>query len=231
MAKNFVAMQDLIPTKNDTPYKRILAIGDVHASFEKLISLWEKISVTDEDFVIFLGDYFEGGNKNFKTLSWLMEKNLNENIKMLLGNMDEVFLGYFASLRPATLEEAAFIKQTQDFIKNLPLYHKIKIGGRDYIFCHAGINPEKPLEKQDKDEFIWEQENFYTSYNGDAVFVVGHKSPRKIWKYFLPQFSELDTLQPVRIPHKNILLLDTRAKDFNGYLSCVDILTGEFWQS
>ncbi|MBQ7704531.1 MAG: metallophosphoesterase [Selenomonadaceae bacterium] len=231
MEKNFIAMQDLIPTKNDTPYKRILAIGDVHASFEKLISLWEKISVTDKDFVIFLGDYFEGGNKNFKTLSWLMEKNLNENIKMLLGNIDEAFLGYFASLRPTTIEEAAFIKQIQDFIKNLPLYHKIKIGGRDYIFCHAGINPEKPLEKQDKDEFIWEQENFYASYNGDAVFIVGHKSPRKIMNYFLPQFSELDTLQPVRITHKNILLLDTRAKDFNGYLSCVDILTGEFWQS
>ena len=187
--------------------------------------------MTDKDLVIFLGDYFEGGNKNFKTLNWLMEKNLKENIKMLLGNMDEMFIGYFASLRASTLEEAMLITQIQDFIKNLPLYYKIKIDGRDYIFCHAGINPNKPLEQQDKDELIWEQETFYKDYNGDAVIIVGHKSPRKIWQYFLPQFSELDTLQPVRIPHKNILLLDTRAKDLNGYLSCVDILTGEFWQN
>ena len=231
MEKNFAEMADLIPAKNDSDYKRILAIGDIHASFDKLISLWEKISVTDEDLVIFLGDYFQGGDKNLKTLRWLMEHNKLKNIVMLLGNTDEDFLYYLKSLRSSTLEESMLINEMCDFIKSLPLYYKIKIDGRDYIFCHAGINPNKPLEQQDKDELIWEQEEFYKDYNGDAVIIVGHKSPRKIWQYFLPQFSELDTLQPVRIPHKNILLLDTRAKDLNGYLSCVDILTGEFWQN
>ena len=45
--------KEIIPTVNDSPYKRILVIGDVHASFDKLISLWKKLSVTDEDLIIF----------------------------------------------------------------------------------------------------------------------------------------------------------------------------------
>ena len=77
--KNFLEnAQDLIPPVNDTQYKRILAIGDVHACFDKLISLWKKISVTADDLVIFLGDYVEGGDQNLNVLRWLMEQNKNE---------------------------------------------------------------------------------------------------------------------------------------------------------
>ena len=231
MEKNFAEMADLIPAKNDSDYKRILAIGDIHASFDKLISLWEKISVTDEDLVIFLGDYFQGGDKNLKTLRWPMEHNKLKNIVMLLGNTDEDFLYYLKSLRSSTLEESMLINEMCDFIKSLPLYYKIKIGGRDYFFCHGGINPKKPLDKQSKSSLVGADIYFFLrDYSGEAVIVIGHKSPRKVMKKF-PQYFELDTLKPARVPNKNILLLDTRAKDFNGYLSCVDILTGEFWQN
>lgn len=36
--------EEIIPTVNDSPYKRILVIGDVHAAFDKLTSLWKKLS-------------------------------------------------------------------------------------------------------------------------------------------------------------------------------------------
>jgi len=231
MEKNFIEMPDLIPAKNDTPYKRILAIGDVHASFDKLISLWKKISVTAEDLVIFLGDYVQVGSKNLMTLNWLMEQNNFENIIILQGNMDEDFISYLQRIRTSTLEEAMLIHKICDFIKNMPLYHEIKIDGREYFFCHAGINPQKPLENQIARDLIWGNNLFYREYEGAAVIVVGHKSPRKVFKNHLPQYPQLDTLKPARVPNKNILLLDTRAKDEDGFLSCVDILTGEFWQS
>ncbi len=61
--------EKIIPAVNDSPYKRILAIGDVHAAFDKLLSLWEKISVTEDDLVVFLGDYLYGlSDKNVETL-------------------------------------------------------------------------------------------------------------------------------------------------------------------
>lgn len=37
--------EKIIPSKNDSPYKRVLVIGDVHAAFDKLKSLWKKLSV------------------------------------------------------------------------------------------------------------------------------------------------------------------------------------------
>ena len=252
MEKNFIDnVKELLPPKNDTPYKRILAIGDVHACYDKLISLWEKISVTTDDLVIFLGDYVEGGDQNLNVLRWLINQNENENIIILRGNMDDMFLDSFAANNPniiytgefnaadeladAAKNEPTIVKKVHDFLKNMPNYYEMKIGGRDYIFCHAGINVENPQERN-KIDLIWGRGNFYSDYDGNAVIIVGHKSPRKVMKHFLPQFSELNTLKPVRIPNKNILLLDTRAKDVfekraEGYLSCVDILSGEFWQS
>ena len=39
-------------------YSRVLAIGDVHGMYEKLIKLMDKIRFNpDEDLLIFLGDY------------------------------------------------------------------------------------------------------------------------------------------------------------------------------
>ncbi len=232
MKKNFTAMADLIPAKNDTPYKRIFAIGDIHGCFDKLISLWKKLSVTNEDLVIFLGDYVEGGNQDLQVLSWLAQQNQNENIVVLPGNVDFALKDYLQNeFKPTTPAESELFNGVCRFIEILPLYYKIKIGGRDYFFCHGGINPRQSLDNQSKESLIgYCLEIFLEEYNGDAVIIMGHKSPRKI-KQLFPQFRELDTLQPVRIPHKNILLLDTRAKDFNGYLSCLNILTGEFWQS
>ena len=64
-------LREIIPPVNDSPYKRILVIGDVHAAYNKLQSLWKKLSVTDNDLVIFLGDYLYGmgdGEKNVETL-------------------------------------------------------------------------------------------------------------------------------------------------------------------
>lgn len=246
MAKNFVDWaNELIPKKNDTSYERILAVGDIHGRFDKLISLWEKISVTDNDLVIFLGDYVEGGNQNLKVLRWLMEQNLKENIIILRGNMDDMFLDSFAEdnlniiytgvfaaeqeLYAAAKTEPRLVKKVHDFLAEMPYFYKIKISGRDYIFCHAGVNPENP-QATSNDDLIWGDANFYKNYDGDAVIIVGHKSPKKVRK-ILPQFVELDTTNPARIPQKNILLLDTRAKDLDGFLSCVDILSGEFWQS
>ena len=43
-------------------YSRVLAIGDVHGMYEKLIKLMDKIRFNpDEDLLIFLGDYIDRG--------------------------------------------------------------------------------------------------------------------------------------------------------------------------
>ena len=77
--------------------------------------------------------------------------------------------------------------------------------------------------------------NFYENYSGDALIVVGHKAPKKIFRH-MPQLFEgvaknILLGEPIKIPGKNILMLDTRAKHENGFLTCVDVLSGNFYRS
>ena len=245
--------KSFVPTKNDSPYKRVLAVGDVHASFDKLLSLWKKLSVTDDDLVIFLGDYLYGlGNKNIETLRWLIEHKQKKNIIFLRGNVDETYLhslfdkqgellsnrnkGVAREIKQAALNEPNLPNKIFDFLNNLPLYHSMTIGGRKFFFCHAGIKVGTPFGKQTKTYLLDHPElkNFYNDYSGEAVVVVGHKSPKKISaklpQLFAADLEKLDLMRPLKVPDKNILMLDTRAKE-DGQLSCVDVLSGEFWQS
>lgn len=91
--------EEIIPPKNDSPYKRILAVGDTHAAFDKLMSLWKKLVVTEDDLVIFLGDYLYGmGDKNIETLQWLIEHKKQKNIIFLRGNVDDTYLHHLFDL-------------------------------------------------------------------------------------------------------------------------------------
>lgn len=251
--------EEIVPPVNDSKYNRILAIGDVHSAFERLESLLDKISVTDEDLLIFLGDYFYAPNsKNLETLLRLAELNQRENFIFLRGNVDENFMEIF-SYEPASISKIIFryffhsqpellkaCKQNVpkilfNFLTDLPAYYSIEIGGKKYFFCHAGVDPysEKPLEEQDDEWFVDPYgdlyESFYQDYAGEALIVVGHKSPKKILRDFPELFNDgtdnIDPTKPLKIPDKNILMLDTRAKKDDGCLSCVDILSGQFWQS
>lgn len=246
-------LQEIIPPINDTPYRRILAIGDVHAAFNKLMSLWKKLNVTEDDLVIFLGDYLYGmGNKNTETLQWLIEHKKQKNIIFLRGNVDDTYLhrlfdlnGNFfnklntrvvSGIKNTTIKKPSFPNKIFDFLNNLPLSYQITVGGKRYFFCHAGINVGVPLESQTEDYLLNHPKlkSFYRDYADDAVIVVGHKSPKKIFKK-LPQLftngaEKLDLTRPIAVPHKNILMLDTHAKEGDP-LSCVDILSGELWQN
>ena len=243
--------EEIIPPVNDSPYKRILVIGDTHAAFDKLMSLWKKLSVTEEDQVIFLGDYLYGmGNKNIEMLQWLIEHKRQKNIIFLRGNVDETYLhrlfdlnGNFfntlnsrvvSGIRNTAVKKPSFPNKIFDFLNNLPLSYQITIGGRKYFHCHAGIEVGTPLEAQKKIYLLNHPKlkSFYRDYSGDDVIVVGHKSPKKIFEK-LPQLftgERLDLTKPIKVPQRNILMLDTHAKT-GGLLSCVDLLSGEIWQS
>ena len=95
-SKNFLSgMENIIPKKNDSPYQRIFAIGDIHGCWYKFMSLWKKLNVTDKDLCIFLGDYIDRGNNVAKTLEWLMEQSTNENFIFLAGNHEFMLMDSF----------------------------------------------------------------------------------------------------------------------------------------
>ena len=264
MERNFIdRANELTPPVNDTQYKRILVIGDIHANFDGLMSLWEKVSVTADDLVIFLGDYIDRGKQAAEVLQWIMQKSKYENFIFLFGNHEQMMVSTFSNryepefwlsnggnstLRNLKMNPEVLI-EIINFIANLAIYHSMKIGGREYIFVHAGIRGNFSMEEQDVEYLLWAREEFLNKnngYNGDAMVIVGHTPIQKLFiennsvmfdagyigKFLIANTQKKNIkIQPYKVPNRNILMMDTGSYMEDGKISCVDILSGEFWQS
>ena len=100
----------------------------------------------------------------------------------------------------------------RDFVAGLPLCHPATAGGRTFFFCHAGIDPRKPLDAQSPDDLLWGWSNDFDSYAGEAVIVVGHSA------------------RPEPLVTPKLIMTDTGAAE-GGPISCVDVLSGRVWRS
>ena len=221
-------------------YSRVLAIGDIHGNYTRFMSMYQKVDVTDNDLVIFLGDYIQGDKtgEDLKTLQWLIKQQENFNFIMLSGNMERDALKDCFT-KEGTLKEnldkkwafaeglkvhnlPQFNKKVFDFMSNLKFYFTLMIDGKAFVFCHAGINERMPIHAQNEFSLMYNKE-FYKEYEGNKIVVIGHRPVQTVYGN--------DCTVPMKVPNKNILMLDTRCKRLHGYSSCVNVLTGEFWQS
>ena len=218
-------------------YKRIMAMGDIHGEWDKFMSLYNKVKFNaDEDLLIFLGDYIDRGKKPLQVLDWMYEHKDEKNIIMLRGNHEQMMLDYYnskgcnktwlwnggdTSRRLLGKQRLGILDACLSFLENLPLYHRMEINGQEIVFCHAGLVPGIPLEQQDKYDLLWIRDEFYNVYDGESLIVIGH--------------TPVETLgleaYPTRYQGKNILMVDTGSFMKEGCISCIDILSGTFWQS
>ena len=225
------------------PYKRILVIGDMHGNFDRLLSVFRKVRFNNaEDFLILLGDYVDRGPENMRCLRWAMEMSEKENVVALRGNHEEMLLAYYLAENIAEFwlpngvnktireleewqkKEPDALKRVLTFIAKRPYYHKMTINGEEFIFCHAGIRPGLPFDEQTTEDLLWIREEFYNHYDGKAKFFVGHTP--------IQYFSGMSTLnvKPLKLSN-NITLMDTGSFLPNGHISCMDVLSGQIWQS
>lgn len=235
---------DIIPKVNDSPYKRILAIGDVHGKFAKLRSLLKKVSITDDDLVIALGDYIDRGDGVADVLKWVNDNKDKSNYIFLRGNHEQMMLdavktngsdritwiinggkATIFALRELNSKKIIPFNDVVNMISNLPHAYSIKVGGRNYFFCHAGVDSAKPLDKQEEMFLLWSRSEFFNTYDGEDVIISGHSPVRYYFDY------DANNPRPLKIPGKNIIMVDTGAYTHGGRLSCVDIVSGQYWQS
>lgn len=201
------------------PYKRILAVGDIHGHFSEFMTLYKKLNVSEDDLLILLGDLIEGGNENLSMIRWAMTENKKPNVIVLMGNAEDNFLHKpKKTFLSEELKEPELVAQVIKFMKNMPTHYHIE---ETFFFCHAGINSKKPLNKQSKNRLLNSSKKFAKKYFGKTLVVVGHTPVRKI--------NESSTV-PVKFPDRNVLFLDTEIKR-GGRISCVDVLSGQYWQS
>ena len=227
--------------------KRTLVIGDIHSGLKALEQLLQRAKVTENDRLIFLGDYVDGWSEAVETIDFLIALNQKHDCVFIRGNHDELCLDWLqeGADNPTWFQHggettmASYAKATDKKIDDHMLfYQNLKnyvLDDRDRLFLHAGFTNLKGVE----------YEYFTKSFYWD----------RTLWELarsLNPDMSKTDTKYPSRLKHykeifightplsktdlvapenaANVWNLDTGAA-FKGALSIMDINTKEFWQS
>lgn len=173
--------------------KRILAISDIHGELELFDELLQKVEYDAVgDQLILLGDYGDRGQDSKGVLERVIELKKRGAI-VLRGNHDQMMLdavndepgakqiwarngalatlqSYDPSIKDMTLPTAAAFWEHIDFIKETDYYHETD----DFIFVHAGVQPDTPIGQTDPSILMWIRDEFYKVYSGEKTVVFGH---------------------------------------------------------
>ena len=156
--------------------------------------------------------FLKGNHEQFM-IDYLFNK-INNLSNWIMNGADQTFKSYdievaefikdgFEDNNIDKLRDIFLSKLTKEhvyFFKNLKLTYTMG----DYLFVHAGINPEKSLSKQNKMDFLWSRSDqfFDKNFKFEKIIVHGH-SPEK---------------EVVNFPYR--INVDT-GSFFSGKLSCV----------
>ena len=178
--------------------KRYFAIGDIHGCVDKLTALMGLIRVDwAEDTVVFLGDYVDRGPDSKPVVDYVMElREKYGRVVCLRGNHEAMFLNYLdrreeqmflwnggrETLKSYGIDPDAEDRKTKippkhlEFFRTLlPCYETGK-----YLFVHAGVRPDIPMELQDPHDLIWIRHEFFTAEHGlKKTVVFGHTPFRR----------------------------------------------------
>lgn len=157
----------------------------------------------DDWRIIHLGDYIDRGPQSAEVLAFLVEQMKADTRHIaLLGNHDEGMLTFLATGDPigifalhggvetafsygvnldlddpdATANSLAQLRKVVpaahiELIRAMP--RSVEFG--DFFFCHAGIDPERPLDAQLPDDLIWIRGKFHKWPDLlDKVIIHGH---------------------------------------------------------
>ncbi|MGE8202976.1 metallophosphoesterase family protein [Heyndrickxia sp. NPDC080065] len=185
---------------------RILAISDIHGCLNEFKELLAKVKfVPNNDQLILLGDYMDRGKYSKEVIYFVKELVEEQGAIALKGNHDQLFCdwlndpiekqnSYFRiggletiksfledidndNVNEKTYQEwANKIQESHNeiigFIENLPYFYETN----DFIFIHAGINPEhEDWKLTTEHEMVWIRGPFLdVDHSFDHTFIHGH---------------------------------------------------------
>lgn len=206
---------------------RVLVMGDIHGQLDHLEAMLKFLAPTQDDQLIFLGDYVDRGPQSREVITRLIE--LQEDFPQtifLKGNHEEMLLESLDSKSNRRLWEYCGGRETVksykltaydplvfppdhlQFFKSLLPYYEQTLD-RPYLFVHASYDPDKDPSEFSGEVLRWETPETTPHQSGCRV-VCGHV-PQK---------------HPTLI--NETLMIDLGCGK-NGCLGAVDLLAWEFW--
>jgi len=180
---------------------RNIIIGDIHGCSLELSELLEKLQITKDDRIIFIGDAFSRGPDPLNV--W---KILNDiKCEMVLGNHEWGFYKAISpDMQPHKFNETKYNDivyiyrkcfsiwdKLLEYIPNLPLYIVGQsYNGKNFLVIHAGVHPYEGLSGtnidigvairhfprlQNADDPWW-----YDLYKGNGLIIFGHSAKKHI---------------------------------------------------
>lgn len=164
---------------------RYIAITDIHGEKTKLDSILSQIETTPDDIFVFMGDYIDRGADSKGVVNRIIELGETNNCVYLMGSHEYALLhastdSYYEFLfenygGPATVKSYGsfenIFKTHGDFFRNLKFYHLTD----KYLFVHAGIDPNYPLEEQDEVDLVYIRSKFiYSKHKLPQKIIFGH---------------------------------------------------------
>lgn len=149
---------------------RKLVIGDLHGGLKALIQLLERIDLSPEDKLIFLGDYVDGWSDSANTVTYLIELARQNSCVFIRGNHDDLAHKWLINgdMNEKWLEHGgqssidAYRKFSQEekeehkqFFSEMVNYFKDE---EDRLFVHAGFtNLHGPDFEYHETGFYWDR--------------------------------------------------------------------------
>lgn len=173
---------------------RTYAIGDVHGlllKLQELIGLCRKDAGQKPLKLILLGDYIDRGPDSRGVIEYLMalQHATPENVICLMGNHEDMLLaalddknweeswlnnGGVQTLRSYGAVAASDLpKDHIDWIRKLPKFYDDGLR----FFVHAGVDPERALDRQDDYDLLTIREPFLSSIKAFGRLVVHGHTP------------------------------------------------------
>lgn len=147
--------------------KSYLCIGDIHGCLEQLneliASVHAALAPPDSDRIgdhvqwIFLGDYIDRGPDPAGVIERLRRHGEQYPATIyLLGNHEAMLFDVIESVRPeraaAFLKAKGISRANYDWLRDNVRF-SYQTG--EYLFSHAGLNPNRRISEQTNDDFLW----------------------------------------------------------------------------
>jgi len=175
---------------------RTYALSDIHGCLSKLEGLVAQCRADAKDEsakFVFLGDYIDRGPDTRGVVEYMMDFQARQpgRVICLCGNHEDLALaavfdhleitqwmvnGGDAALHSYGVATPAEIpKKHVDWMRALPTHHD---DGQRF-FVHAGVNPSRPLDRQDRRDMLWMREPFLSDRRDYGRFIVHGHTPQK----------------------------------------------------
>lgn len=229
---------------------RKFVLGDVHGGLKAIHQVLERANVTNNDTLIFLGDFVDGWSESPAVLDFLIELQKKQPCIFIRGNHDELLLDWLLGNNENIDEKLWFqhggeatVKSYQnidaetkekhiDFLKSLQDYY---LDDENRLFIHAGFTNMKGVEHEFfKPLFYWDRTLWETALAIDNQLskdAITYPLRLKIYnEIFIGHTPVTKINQTIPVNKACVWNVDTGAA-FKGKLTIMDVDTKEFWQS